>query len=304
MPPMHMRLGRFPLQDLPLEQFLLPNDNIASPNRVIKRPLSPGGPSRRSPAKRRILAIDGACSPQKSSENHDPSSPRSRRSSRRLSAGLKGADSPSKKLDFSRLSVSMTVEKDMRQEATFATHPQAAGFALAPSPELRLNSGNLLSPTTAPRTHVTSYEGDVLHMHVVVPAVVVVGQPSTEPSTGPLMSQFTPHDIAVPDRQSPHYPGFDVYPDGDINGKNTECSYQDMNIDTYATADDSQLDLVAMRREAEKENIQPRRMRSSMGPPALPGEAAWAKAGLLPPTACKKLQDVRGRPKSPRCSVA
>ncbi|KAH9844082.1 uncharacterized protein C8Q71DRAFT_731263 [Rhodofomes roseus] len=297
MPPMHMRLGRPPLHDLPLEQFLLPDDNTPSPHRVIKRPLSPGGSSRRSPAKRRILAVDGACSPQKSSENHDPSSPRTRRSSRRLSAALKGADSPSKKLDFSRLSVSMAADEDMEQEAMVDGPPQPIASVLAPSPELRLNNGNSLGSSATPHVHVTTFDAHISRTHVVGP---VVGQPSIEP----LATDPTPHETAAPDRQSPHYPGFDVYRDTCITENSTECSSQDMDVDICGSADDSQLDLVAMRREAEKENIQPRRARGSMGPPAMPGEVAWAKAGLLPPTAHRKLQDVRGRPRSQRGSMA
>ena len=294
---MHMRLGRPPLRDLSLEQFLLPADNIASPNRVIKRPLSPGGLSRHSPAKRRILAIDGGCSPQKSSENHDPSSPRSRRSSRRLSAALKGADSPSKKLDFNRLSVSRSAEKDMDLEATSLTLPQIAGAALAPSPELRLNNGNSLAPSAVPHVRLTTYDGDVAHTHVG-PVV------AAEPSAAALAPAPAPHDCATPDRHSPHYPGFDVYRDSGATAQSSQPSSWDMDVDVPSSVDDSQLDVVAVRREAEKENIQPRRIRGSMGPPALPGDAAFAKAGLLPPSVHTKLQSMRGRPRVQRSSIA
>lgn len=290
---MHMHQRRPPLLDLPLEQFLLPDDNVPSPHRVSKRPLSPGG-TRRSPAKRRIVAIEGVCSPQKSSENHDPSSPRRRRSSRRLSAALKGADSPSKKLDFGRLSVSRAAGEDMRRENGVG-HYQVTTAALAPPPELRLNNGNSLTSLAAPHAHVNAFEGEVLHTYVVGR---VAGQSSSEPSA----TDSTPHEI-TPDHQSPHYPGFDVYRDCRVAEKSTDSS-QDMDVDTCGSADDSQLDLVAMRRETEKENIQPRGARGSMGPPALPGEAAWAKAGLLPPAAHRKLQDVRGRPRFQRCSMA
>ena len=290
-----MRLGRSPLRDLPLEQFSLPFDNIASPNRVIKRPLSPGGLPRHSPAKRRILAVDGGCSPQKSSENHDPSLPRSRRSSRRLSAALKAADSPSKKLDFNRLSVSKGVEKEMDLEATSLTHPQIAGATLAPSPELRLNNGNPLVPSVVPHVRVTTYDGDVAHTHV--------GRVTT---VEPFMAAFAPapHDPATSDRQSPHYPGFDVYCDSSATGRSTQPSSWDMDVDIPSSVDDSQLDIVAVRREAEKENIQPRRIRGSMGPPTLPGDAAFAKAGLLPPSVHTKLQSMRGRSRVQRCSIA
>ncbi|EPT03585.1 hypothetical protein FOMPIDRAFT_1022211 [Fomitopsis schrenkii] len=297
MPLMHMRLGRPPLRDVPLEHFLLPADNIASPNRVIKRPLSPGGPSRHSPAKRRILAVDGGCSPQKSSENHDPSSPRSRRSSRRLSAALKGADSPSKKLDFNRLSVSVGAEKEMALEATSLTHLQIAGAALAPSPELRLNNGNSLAPSTVPHVHVTAYDSDVAHTHVG-PVVAAA------PSAATLAPAPAPHQPATPDRQSPHYPGFDIYCDFSATEQSTSALPQDMDVDVPSSVDDSQLDVVAIRREAEKENIQPRRARGSMGPPPLPGDAAFAKAGLLPPSVHTKLQSMRGRSRVQRSSMA
>ncbi|KAF5387630.1 hypothetical protein D9615_000577 [Tricholomella constricta] len=77
-----------PLQDLPLDHFLPTNPNLPSTSR--KRPLSPGGLSFASPAKRRILNEQAICK-----------SPLSGRGTpARFSRVLTGPSSPARKLDF------------------------------------------------------------------------------------------------------------------------------------------------------------------------------------------------------------
>ena len=54
-----------PLQELPLDRFLLSNPNLSA-IKSNKRPLSPSDPTLFSPAKRRILNEEGIFSPEKS----------------------------------------------------------------------------------------------------------------------------------------------------------------------------------------------------------------------------------------------
>src|ERR1700742_1684328 len=90
---------RGPLQDLPLEQFLPPDPNIAHTSRPNKRPLeSPGRPSLYSPAKRRILNNEGIFSPEKTMKS--PPFRSTQDYITRFSQVLTSTESPAKRLEF------------------------------------------------------------------------------------------------------------------------------------------------------------------------------------------------------------
>lgn len=138
-----------PLQDLPLEHFLPPNPNLPkSPFKLArgsKRPLSPGAPSTFSPAKRRILVVEGIYSPEslKSPLSSSIQSPA------RFADLVKGPDSPARRLDFglpknhsqssAESSTAVNTPASSLFEASLGlTTPtrKSTANSLAPSPEL------------------------------------------------------------------------------------------------------------------------------------------------------------------------
>ncbi|KAI5834494.1 hypothetical protein K523DRAFT_66104 [Schizophyllum commune Tattone D] len=144
---------RAPLREMPLDLFVAPQPrpiktNIfgASPSsRPNKRPHSPGDVGMYSPAKRRILEVEGIISPQKmkspSSTAKSPFSSAYRNlysaATAKFADALVGPDSPAKKLDFS-----MACEEDEEGRSTTSRSgmrtPKASPARLAPSPKLKL----------------------------------------------------------------------------------------------------------------------------------------------------------------------
>ncbi|KAL1708631.1 hypothetical protein EV121DRAFT_287498 [Schizophyllum commune] len=144
---------RAPLREMPLDLFVAPQPrpiktNIFGANpssRPNKRPHSPGDVGMYSPAKRRILEVEGIISPQKmkspSSAAKSPFSSAYRNlysaATAKFADALVGPDSPAKKLDFS-----MACEEDEEGRSTASRSsmrtPKASPARLAPSPKLKL----------------------------------------------------------------------------------------------------------------------------------------------------------------------
>ncbi|KAI4523721.1 hypothetical protein K525DRAFT_365821 [Schizophyllum commune Loenen D] len=238
---------RAPLREMPLDLFVAPQPrpiktNIfgASPSsRPNKRPHSPGDVGMYSPAKRRILEVEGIISPQKmkspSSAAKSPFSSAYRNlysaATAKFADALVGPDSPAKKLDFS-----MACEEDEEGRSTTSRSgmrtPKASPARLAPSPKLKLAAPSRemkLSRASSPDDcEMTDYFASPGPR----PNLFASRGPSPDSASGhhPLASvqvdlDFAPlpspanirHIPRVPpppiDATSTHYPGFQIHLD-------------------------------------------------------------------------------------------
>ncbi|KAF9464349.1 hypothetical protein BDZ94DRAFT_485135 [Collybia nuda] len=208
-----------PLQEFPLDLFLPPNPNLPTKSRPNKRPLSPGGPSLFSPAKRRILNGEGIFSPEKTLKS--PIS--SRYAAARFADVLSGPASPAKKLDFGVAKHRVESPRSSRLSSTIAsttpTRTISSSSRLAPSPEL------------APSPHQDCEDDREGYFSY----------------TGYSSCTFIERELPPPpDPQSSHYPGFRVYYDTHI-----PLTSVDMDMDDVAPADKD--------KGGQKENVAPRR---------------------------------------------
>ncbi|KAK0461937.1 uncharacterized protein EV420DRAFT_137340 [Desarmillaria tabescens] len=179
-----------PLREWPLERFLPAGSNLpptANPfksNRPHKRAHSPT-PTPFSPTKRRILFGEGIFSPEKTVKS---SLRRHLASPARFTEILQGPGSPAKKLDFGSMSGPSSCGPLFPSPESEEEAPSSSRHGLAPSPRLSSSSAQKERPASAETSHPT-------------PSSIVTRSTS---STTP------PPDHAI------HYPGFDVYPDMDI----------------------------------------------------------------------------------------
>jgi len=265
-----------PLQELPLELFV-PAESLVVPSSpcklASKRPRSPSVlPSPMSPAKRRLLNDEGVL--------FSPLSPKSPDKSRRSEYLSLGLLSP-RRLDFERVEMEMKTpsESEVHKVQTPST-PRAQRIAghprkLAPSPEL------VSSPPSAKRLDKANISSDLPRGR------------STSPSLpSPLR---VPRDLpACSDRQSTHYPGFDVHRDAFIELTSTRSQSSDEDAD--AEEDDM------------KENVAPKRRPRNMilgapafmkleGVSATPRRSEQLKASFTPRSATPKLSRSAATPK-------
>lgn len=254
-----------PLQDLPLDR-LLPHP----PSRPHKRPLSPGGPSLYSPAKRRILNQEGIFSPEKTIKS--PISTRATPS--RFIDVLSGPSSPARKLDFGVLKHAVKVPG---VEAT-PVHQTSTSNRLAPSPELKHNpqppwpdddmDDYFNMPTSSSSRSST--------IPISVPREML---PPPDPQSIPIS---VPREMPPPlDPQSVHYPGFRVHCDAHI-------------LLTSVHDDLGTLSLIDNNKDAQKENVAPRRKAHKMAT-ALNADL---KSPLFSPDARKREMGKLGKAKS------
>ncbi|KAL1658287.1 hypothetical protein GGF50DRAFT_121008 [Schizophyllum commune] len=239
---------RAPLREMPLDLFVAPQPrpiktNIfgASPSsRPNKRPHSPGDVGMYSPAKRRILEVEGIISPQKmkspSSTAKSPFSSAYRNlysaATAKFADALVGPDSPAKKLDFS-----MACEEDEEGRSTTSRSgmrtPKASPARLAPSPKLKLAApskemklARASSPDDCEMTDYFASPGprpNLFASRGPSPDTAPLHHPSASAQAdlnfGPLQS--TPSNVRhiprVPpppiDATSIHYPGFQIHLD-------------------------------------------------------------------------------------------
>ena len=218
---------RRPLQDLSIDRFLQPNPSNPRPN---KRPLSPGGPSLYSPAKRRILNEEGILSPEKPWK-----SPISIVDGPELFAHvLRGPQSPAKILDFG----TPQCRKGSSARDSTPNRPTTRSVTrLAASPEFKSLSHPPSRQLDADQEIDDYFSG--------------TSGPSSKPLKRPKQST-----IPLVDSQSIHYPGFRVYCD-----KRTALHTQE--IKSSNSESDSEMDDF-------KENIAPRKKLAKAVPPSRP----------------------------------
>lgn len=216
-----------PLQELPLEHFLPPNPNLpnSSKSRPNKRPLSPGGPSLFSPAKRRILNDEGVFFPERT-----PKSPLGRGTPARFAQVLSGPGSPARKLDFGA----------PKHVAKCSTAPHAAPLVRDATPTRELPSSSRLAPSPEFKHASLSQQDQDQEMddYFGLPSLSSNMQLSTIPSV-------ITRDMPPPsDPQSIHYPGFRVHYDIHISRD---------------VLDSESIALEEKDKDGRKENLAPRR---------------------------------------------
>ncbi|OBZ76159.1 hypothetical protein A0H81_03946 [Grifola frondosa] len=206
---------RHTLQDLPLERYLPPDINVPlSPSkhrRPSKRPLSPGAPILYSPTKRRILADEMIYASAKAVKTPFASSAHGRFAPAYFNELLRGPGSPAKKLDFgppkasidaSSPAVFHPISKDASRDASPSRNTSAPA-KLAPSPEFT-SKRMTRSQTRAAATCATAIEE---------PRVGDRFDARSRSSSHPSAPVMLPQEVFSSDRQSVHYPGFDVFQD-------------------------------------------------------------------------------------------
>ncbi|TBU33189.1 hypothetical protein BD311DRAFT_479893 [Dichomitus squalens] len=271
----HVRPG--PLQPYDIRLFSATPSAPGTPSRPHKRPHSPGIGSLDSPAKRRLKAAEGITSPKYTKSPLSGSSSSARFAPAHFHALLQGPDSPAKRLDFGSdasdstacegggsgtprrspkrtpsASASTQTTTSMRRSTRLAARrasrsPSASGLR-SPS-ESDHNAGHAQTGSDDERTAA-------IRVLTIAPLLI-------------------PRVVIPPDRQSIHYPGFDIYQDPHILVPVASSSSPDPASTPYY-AD----------QEHDKENVAPRRNSSKrLATPVTPSETAWLKAGLLSPTA-------------------
>jgi len=228
-----------PLQELPLDRFLLSNPNLSA-IKSNKRPLSPSDPTLFSPAKRRILNEEGIFSPEKSWKGPPPCSKGSLASPARFHDILAGPASPARFLDFgSPRNVTGDPQKRLPLSAAAldasSSRTTSSTQDLAPSPELKpriTRQARGLHPTY-PLEHGDNLFDD---------------DPPVLSSRLRGVPSFIPRELPPqPDPCSIHYPGFVVF--------------QDPHVVAFSFEDSDPLSLNKMEadHDATKENILPQR---------------------------------------------
>lgn len=231
-----------PLQDLPLDRFLLSNPNLsASAIKSNKRPLSPSGPTLFSPAKRRILNEEGIFSPEKSWKGPLPCSKGSLASPVRFQDVLAGPASPARVLDFGspKNAAGDPYERPPSSAAALeasSSRTTSSTQDLAPSPELKARITR--QARVVPPTYPLEHSGNLFDDDSPVLSSPLCGVPS-----------FIPRELPPqPDPCSIHYPGFVVFQDPHV----IVFSFQDSDPSLS-------LKKIEVDHDAIKENILPQR---------------------------------------------
>jgi hypothetical protein len=215
LPPPYNMPARHPLRDLPLDSFL-PIEHRAS----SKRPLSPSA-ALLSPSKRRILSTEGLYSPEKR-RNSAPS--------RQLfSEAVCSPSSPARKLDFAALSHPTPRTVDSKPVRDASSRPQTPVRhpgdppRLAPSPEIASGSASSMLTTCYAPSHYS-------------------------PTNDRPLPMLIPREMPTfADRQSAHWPGFDVHPDTHIAIPTSQTNLRTPDAPVIYDEDDT------------KENVRPRK---------------------------------------------
>lgn len=268
-----MRPG--PLRDLPLEQFLDANSPLTTPLKIHprsnKRPLSPGTPLLCTPAKRRILNVEGIFITGSSK------TPLASANGRivHIHDLLRSPDSPAKRLDFgcakSSEAENVHVLPESRTPSKSGSRDPTSSRRAPRTPLIRTSTSSLGSPSralpfaTSPSSLRAPVEMDTDDYFSPKKGLVTTRArdlPAPAPTTRPV-AQLT--DATA------HYPGFDVYLD--VFGSPTQTTKEEMVV---------VVEKIKVTRDANKENVPPRERRSK--PPAFDVhcQTILAKTGRSP----------------------
>ncbi|RPD67007.1 hypothetical protein L226DRAFT_565768 [Lentinus tigrinus ALCF2SS1-7] len=268
-----------PLQEMDLRLVPVPTPyGTPSHSRPNKRPHSPSVGSFDSPAKRRLKAEGGLNTPRLKSPL-SASSNSARFAPAHFHALLQGPDSPAVRLDFGSSEAS---------DATVCETPRGGGSGTPRrSPKRTPSTRVRRSPRLSARTPGSPPRSTGSNSH---------GQNDAENDSAAIRAPRAspmriPREVSPPDRQSIHYPGFDVYQDRyiviPVARKPDPAEHKEHASLTFD-------------KEQDKENRAPRRKSSKkIADPATPSETARAKAGLTSPSASVKSSTKKPAPASP-----
>ncbi|RDX53933.1 hypothetical protein OH76DRAFT_1399101 [Lentinus brumalis] len=272
-----------PLQEMDLRSVPVPSQSTTPSHlRPNKRPHSPSVGSADSPSKRRFKAVDGSITPRLKSPL-SASSNSARFAPALFHALLQGQDSPAARLDFGSSDASDTTVCEAPRGSGGGSETPRRSTRRTPSTRARrsprLSAGPLGSPSRSSRPSHTGQTG------------AVVDPDSAATRASRALPLFIPREVSPPDRQSIHYPGFDVYQD----------PYTIIPVapsPRLAADEDSVSSIVD--NEDDKENRAPRRKSSKKThDPVTPSELAWMKAGLVSPCAILRRSAKKLGPPSP-----
>ncbi|KAI1796230.1 hypothetical protein LXA43DRAFT_658967 [Ganoderma leucocontextum] len=275
-----------PLQPYDIHLFTPTPSAPGTPSRPNKRPHSPAIGSFDGPAKRRLKAGEGIISPKYVKSPLSGSGSCARFAPAHFHALLQGPDSPAKRLDFGSDTSDATVCED-GGSGTPRRSPKRTPSASTSTKATKVRRSPRLTARTSRSPFASGEEGPARSNNT--------GQTLTgaDERTAAIRALTTapliiPRVVTPPDRQSIHYPGFDIYQDPHIVLPTASSSSADLAL-TLSPVD----------KEYDKENVAPRRKSSSKtSTPVTPSDTAWLKAGLLSPSAKSSVK--KQIPASPR----
>ncbi|KAI0375798.1 hypothetical protein BV20DRAFT_959851 [Pilatotrama ljubarskyi] len=268
-----------PLMPYPIELFFKPDPNVVgTPGKHLlpsKRSLSPGSGSVDSPAKRRLMAQEGAAVLRGARSPLSGSSSSARFAPSHFQSLLQGRDSPAKQLDFgcSKQDGSPSGVSD----STACDTSRSGSRTPRRSPKRTSNDRLRRSPRLSARASS------------VVPEVRSADQPAitVEVAPSPIRTNIAapiivPRTVTPPDRQSIHYPGFDIYQDPHIILPPSSSVSKILAAEASNTTPDEPWPDT---KEDDKENLPPRRKSSKSkkaGASSTPSGTYVLKAAYLP----------------------
>ncbi|KAM5535534.1 hypothetical protein V8D89_010871 [Ganoderma adspersum] len=257
-----------PLQPYDIHLFTPTPSAPGTPERPNKRPHSPSVGPFGGPVKRRLKAREGAASPKYVKSPLSGSSNSARFAPAHFHALLQGPDSPAKRLDFGSDTSDATACED-RGGGTPRRTPKQSPSASPSIKASKVRRSPRLTARTS-RSPFASGEEGVSGSNNTGQTLTGVDERTAAIralTTAPLI---IPRVLTPPDRQSIHYPGFDVYQDPHI---------------VIPVAFSPSADLSPADKEHDKENVAPRRKSSKKtSAPVTPSDTAWLKAELLSPS--------------------
>lgn len=262
-----------PLQPYDIRLFTPTPSAPGTPSRPNKRPHSPSVGLLDGPAKRRLKGGEGIVSPKYVKSPLSGSRTGARFAPAHFHALLQGPDSPAKRLDFGSDTSDATACEDggsgtpwrsPKQSSSTSTSTKTTKVRRSPRPTARTSRSPLAS-------------GEEGRSGSNNPGQTLAGADERTAAVRALTTVplIIPRVVTPPNRQSIHYPGFDIYQDPHIVlSVASNCS---TDLISTSSADD---------REHDKENVAPRRKSSKKtSAPIAPSNMAWLKAGLLSPSA-------------------
>ena len=262
-----------PLQPYDVRLFTPAPSAPGTPSRPYKRPHSPGVGSLDSPAKRRLKATEGITSPKYTKSPLSGSSSSARFAPAHFHALLQGPDSPAKRLDFGSDASDSTACEGGGSGTPRRSPKRTPSASASTQVTTSVRRSTRLAARRASRSPSASGSGrlpeepDKNAGHAQTGAVDERTAAIRVPTIAPLL---IPRVVTPPDRQSIHYPGFDIYQDPHI---------------VVPVASDRVSTPPSVDKDLDKENVAPRRRSSKkLATPVTPSERAWLKASLLSPT--------------------
>ncbi|KAI0650583.1 hypothetical protein C8Q79DRAFT_944306 [Trametes meyenii] len=245
-----------PLKSYPIELFQVDSKVSGTPSRHLrpnKRPFSPTLSCIDSPAKRRLKAEEGILT----------------------RSPLSATSNSARKLDFRSPKSSADGSPSGASTSTACDTPRSGSRTPKRVPGTRVRRSPRLS---AARASGVTLERPAVEEQSMV-GIEVSSSPNVfVPTPAPIL---VPRKVTPPDRQSIHYPGFDIYQDPHIILPTTSSITR-----PYATYESSStLESLASDQDLDKENLRPsRKSTKKTSTPVTPSDTSLMKVVLLSPS--------------------